>query len=196
MKVKLAMLISLTVLILISLGYPSGLAQTNHEKAGCNIGVLSIRKVFTECKRNAAYREEAEKEQQRIASELEKLSKEIDAARAGLDTLKPGSSDHVKQLEELMEKQAKFEAQQEFQKHYLTLKDQRWTTQLYQEILKVIPEIAKEKGLDVVIEDSDVDLEDASANELMLTIRTHKLLYSDGCVDLTDEVIDKLDKAD
>jgi hypothetical protein len=33
-----------------------------------------------------------------------------------------------------------------------------------------------------------------SYEQLVMTLSTHKVLYSDGCVDLTNEVIAQLDK--
>ncbi len=138
--------------------------------------------------------EEAVAERDSIEKELDKLSKEIEADKAGLKTLKQGSSDHMAQVRQVMTKQANLQAQQEFYKQQIGLKDQQWTEQLFKDILLQTGEIAKEKGLDLVFEKDEIELPAASASELMLTIRTHKLLYSGGCLDITDEVMARLDK--
>ena len=45
-----------------------------------------------------------------------------------------------------------------------------------------------------MFEKDEVEFPTSSANELMLNIRTNKLLYSGGCMDITDEVIALLDE--
>lgn len=158
------------------------------------VGVVSIRKIFQDCKKNARYREETAAEQNKVISELERLSKEIEAEKAGLATLKTGSSDYMALMKEIFLKRASLQAQQEFHKQQLSLKDQRWTEELYQEILQITRQVAEQKGLGLVFEKGEVELPALSANELMLTIRTHKLLYGGGCLDITDEVMARLDK--
>lgn len=49
-----------------------------------NVGVVSIRKIFADCKRNAKYRDQVIAEQGRIAAELDRLSREIEAQNQGL----------------------------------------------------------------------------------------------------------------
>ena len=192
MKFKTITLIFLGVVVLL-MGYEYTQAESKADKLSLNIGVVNVRKIFGECKKNARYREEATAEQDKIVAEMEKLSKEIEADKAGLRTLKAGSSDHLALMKEVFEKQARLEAQREFYKQQMALKDQRWTEELYTNILQETGEVAKQKGLDLVFEKDEIDLSTPSANELMLTIRTHKLLYSDGCLDITDEVMTRVD---
>jgi len=193
MRIQVGLLGCLVGIVLLVFAYGHGWADVTKDEADSRIGVVSIRRVFQECKTNAKYRQEATAEQDKVIAELQKLSKEIEAEKAGLKTLKTGSSDYMEQVRVLLEKQAKLEAEQEFYKQHLALKDQRWTEQLYQEILEVTGEIARQKGLDMVFERNEPELPAPSTNELMLMIRTHKLLYSEGCVDITDEVTSRLD---
>ncbi|MFZ0034508.1 MAG: OmpH family outer membrane protein [Sedimentisphaerales bacterium] len=168
-------------------------SEPRQSGAGLKAGVVSIQKIFQECKRSISYREEAIAEQNRIIAELDKLSKEIEAEKAGLKTLKEDSSDYTVQAKELFEKQASYQAQQEFYKQQLDMKDRLWMKKLYQDILRMAGEIAKEKGLDLVFKEDEVDFSETSASELGLAIRVQKLLYSGGCLDITDEVTARLD---
>ncbi|MGA1979963.1 MAG: OmpH family outer membrane protein [Sedimentisphaerales bacterium] len=160
---------------------------------GLKVAVVSVRKIFQGCKRSASYREGAVAEQDKIIAELEKLSKEIDADKAGLKTLKEGSSDYMARTKDLFEKQASYQAQQEFYKQQMELKDQLWTKELYQDILRIASGVAKEKGLDLVFREDEVDFSETNVSELGLAMRTQKLLYSGGCLDITDEVTARLD---
>jgi len=193
MKIKSIVPAGLILLIVFGLGHQYSRAAPKGQTGGIKIGVVSVRRIFENCKRNAKYRQQAATEQNKVIAELEKLSKEIEAQQAGLRVLKPGSSDHLAQMKELLAKQARLEAEQEFYKQQMALKDQRWTEQLYADILKATDVVAVEKGLDLVFERDEIEFPAPSANELMLTIRTHKILYSGGCTDITDEVTALLD---
>lgn len=168
-------------------------APQTADRPSVKIGVVSVRRLFQNSKKNAVYMEQAGAEQSKIIAELEKLSREIEAERAGLKVLKEGSSDYLTAMRQLLTKQASFQAQQEFHKQQMELKDHQWTEQLYKDILRHTEEVAKQKGLDLVFERDEVELPSPSANELMMTIRTHKLLYSGGCQDITADVLARLD---
>jgi Skp family chaperone for outer membrane proteins len=168
-------------------------SEPKQSGAGLKIAVVSIRKIFQECKKGISYKKEAIAEQDRIIAELDKLSKEIEAEKAGLKTLKENSSDYMVRAKELFEKQASYQARQEFYKQQLELKDKLWTKEIYQDILRIADGVAKEKGLDLVFREDEIDFSETNANELGLAMRVQKLLYSGGCLDITDEVTARLD---
>ena len=196
MKIKIMVLIILSLAVILSFSQGHSSAASKSKGGDPSIGVVSIRRIFQDCKRNARYRQEAGAEQDRIVAELEKLAMEIEAERAGLKTLKSASDDHLALTKEILEKQASLQVQREFHKQQIELKDQRWTEQLYKDILEQTSKVAKQKGLDMVFENDDIDLPAPSANELMLAIRTHKVLYSEGCLDITEAVMAGLDGED
>jgi Skp family chaperone for outer membrane proteins len=157
------------------------------------MGVVSIRKIFRDCKKTAQYREQANAERRQLDAELTKLNNEIKAQREGLKTLKIGSENYLAQVKELLEKQASLQAQQEFHKQQLAIKEQQITEDIYRDILRITGEIARQKGLELVFEASEPDLPASNPTELELSMGTHKLLYGGGCQDITDEVITRLD---
>jgi Skp family chaperone for outer membrane proteins len=194
MKVKTMVLSCLASAVVLLAGYQYTCAQTKAgQSANSKIGVVNVRKVFRSCKRNAKYREQAIAEQSKIKAEEEKLSKEVEAQEAGLKALKPGSTDYMTQYKELLQKRAGLEAQVRFNGQQRIVKDQRWTEQLYQEILKMAGELAQQKGLELVLDVDEPEFPVASADELMMTLSTNKVLYSGGCADLTDEIVTRLD---
>jgi Skp family chaperone for outer membrane proteins len=193
MKIRAMVLSCLICAVILFMGYEYGWAESKADKSSSKIGVVSVRRIFQDSRRNAKYREEAVGEQNRAIAELEKLRAEAEAEEAGLKTLKTGSSDHMAQMKEVLTKRANLQAREEFYKQEIALKDQRWTEELYKKILQITSEVAEQKGLDLVLERSEIEFPALSATELMMTIRTHKLLYSAGCLDITDEVMARLD---
>ena len=157
------------------------------------IGVVSIRRIFRDCKRTAQYRQEANTERQQVNTELTKLDNEISAQKEGLKTLKTGSENYMAQVKEILEKQASLQARQEFHKQQMALKEQRITETIYGDILRITADIAKEKGLDLVFETSEPELPAPNPSQLELSMGMHKLLYGGGCQDITDDVITRLD---
>ena len=93
MKAKLIVVMVFVIAI-------SGLVvSTGAEKAADNkclkIGVVSVRKIFQDCKRNARYKQDITAERDKMEAELDTLSKQIEISKNGLKMLKPGSADYL-----------------------------------------------------------------------------------------------------
>jgi Skp family chaperone for outer membrane proteins len=196
MKTRVIILGCLLCAVVLFIEYGYGEVDSKAESFSSEIGIVSIQKIFQDSNRGTRYRAEAFTEQQRIRAELEKLGKEVEAGEAGLRALKPGSSDYMVQVKEFLEKRANYRARQELYKQQIELKDQLWTKGLYQDILRVTGEVAKEKGLKLVLREDTIDFAETNATELGLDMRIQKLLYSGGCLDITGEVIAQLDAED
>lgn len=193
MKIRILILSCLVLAVVLAGTSNSGSAVGEAGKGGLKVGTISVQKVFGVCKKSARYSEENKAEQDRLNAELDKLDADIRAEEAGLKTLKSGSNDYMTTMKGVLTKRASLQAQQEFYKRQLELKYQRWVEELYVDILRVTSEVAKEKGLDLVIESEKVEFPALSIQDALTSIRTHKVLYSEGCPDFTDEVISRLD---
>jgi len=111
-----------------------------------------------------------------------------------LKAYKPDSSDYMERLQEMVQKQSELKALQEINPRRRVLKEMQWTQNLYQEILRITRELAAQKSLNMVLGADKPEFPFQRYEELVMTLSTHKVLYSDGCVDLTNEVIARLDK--
>jgi len=194
MKIKTAVILSCLIgMAFLSIGYECSRAEPKAE-ACLKVGVVGVRTVFRECKRNINYRQEAITEYNKAIAELERLSKELEADEAGLKTLKQGSPDYLKQYKQILEKQANLNAQREYYKQQRVLKEQQNTEELYKQILQITKELAQQNDLDLVLENYEPQFPMDSTEELVAALNTHKVLYSAGCLDLTNEVIARLDE--
>ena len=195
MKIRAAMVSGcLLFAVVLFMGDEYSRAEVKADIPGLKIGVVNIQRIFLTCKRNVKYEEKTKAEQNKLNAELEKLGAELKAEEAGLKTLKPGSSDYMALVKEILTKRAGLQAQQEFYKRQMELKYQQWIEGLYEDILRETSEVAEQKGLDLVQVKDEIEFPASSVNDAMMAIRTHKLLYSGGCLDITDEVIARLDK--
>jgi len=196
MKVKTLVVIIFLAATVLLVGYEVGLGESEGGSSELKVGIVSMRRVLQECKRSAKYRQEALAERDRVLAELEHLQAEIEADRAALKTRKVGSSDYMAMLKEMLDKQASLQAQQKFYEQQVGVREQTMIEGLYKDILKVVGEVAEEKGLALVFEKSEPELPAASASDLMRTIDTNKLLYSGGGLDISDEVVARLDASE
>lgn len=194
MKARTMVLGFLAGVVILAMGYEYSQAQSKADTSSSKIGTVSIMKVFRNSKRSDAHRNELLAERNKISAAWKTLSEEIAAQEAGLKALKPESSDYLAQRKALIDKQARLEAEQKFYKEQAILKQYKWSKELYQDILRITSELAEQKGLDLVLKKDEIDLLALSVNEISETVRTHKVLYSGGCVDISDEVVARLDK--
>ena len=159
MKIKTIILSCLLSAIVLAFAYDYSRAESkvqgNERRATSDerrfkIGVVSVQNILQNCKRSAKYREEAIAEQNKFIAESDKLRAEIEADKAGLKTLKVGTSDYMARVKEIFEKQASLQAAQEFRKQQISLKDQQWIEGLYKAILQQTSEVAKQDRKSVV----------------------------------------------
>ncbi|MHC4645771.1 MAG: OmpH/Skp family outer membrane protein [Planctomycetota bacterium] len=163
------------------------------DKGGLRIGVVDIRKVVEGSNRMAGYMKEILAEQQRLRVKWDAIAKEIESDKTGLNTLKPGSSDYLIQVKDMLQKQANLRTEQEYYKERMKFKELQITEGFFSDILREVGVLAKEKGLDLVFESSEPRLPASSITQLEFAMGTQKLLYHSGCVDITGEVMARVD---
>ena len=196
MKTKTTFLCCLACVIILAMGYEYSRAQQKTDIPSPKIGAVSILKIFRDCKRSASHQAEMKAEIHKQADVLKKLSEQLKSKEAMLGVLKQDSSDYLTQREEYIKIKTGLEAQREFFNEQKLLKEFRWGKELYRDILRIIREVAEQKGLVTVLETKKIDVPELSLNEFNEALRTHKVLYSGGCIDITDEVIVRLDKGE
>ena len=74
----------------------------------------------------------------------------------------------------------------------MALQEQQMVEGLYKDILRVVGEVADQQGLSLVFEKTVPQFPMPSGESLERTISTHKVLYSSGCLDITDDVMAQL----
>jgi Skp family chaperone for outer membrane proteins len=194
MKIKMAALICLTSLTVLLFVHQYSTAQEMTNVQTLPIGTVDVRRALRDCQATAKYRERTNAENAKMDTEEQDLKRKIQALALGLSALKPSSSDYLEQYKEYLQKQGELKTMQEYNPRLKASKHQQWTETLYQEILRITKELAAAKGLALVLEIDEPQFPITQYEELAMTLNTHKVLYSNGCTDLTDQVIAELDK--
>jgi Skp family chaperone for outer membrane proteins len=194
MKIKTAVLVCLISVVVLLLVHEYSMAQVKNNDTTLPIGIVDVRRALRECNATKKYRERTTAENSKMDAEEQQLTREIQALAAGLRALKPNTSDYLSQYKEYLQKQGDLKALQEFNPRQKATKHQQWTQTLYQEILRLTKVLAAEKRLALVLGSDEPTFPIQQYEELAMTLSTHKVLYNNGCLDLTDEVIAELDK--
>jgi Skp family chaperone for outer membrane proteins len=99
----------------------------------------------------------------------------------------------MKLMNTYMERRAAADAKNKYYEQEMTLKVQRWTESLYQDIRTITAQVAQARGVDIVLATEELSFPAASVRDLLLSIKTDKVLYNNSDLDITDEVLAQLD---
>jgi len=168
-------------------------AQAKIPSAPAKIGVMNLNQVLQGSKKHKAWQEKMNEEEKTIKAELDKLRSELDFINKDLKTLKEGSPDYTKLMRELAEKDGVAAAKEKYYEQEMTYKVKAWTEALYQDIVARVADVAKKNGLDIVLSSEEVEIPSLSMRELLLDIKTNKVLYRSDSLDITSEVLAALD---
>ena len=184
----------IAAVVIMALAIDGNLAQSKSEPgSSLSIGVVSVKRVFDESKKYTSFEEEMTSEQEQVLAQIEKARADVELERTGLKTLKPGSSEYMDQVKALIDKQSKLNAEQEYQKQRLAMKNRQWIEQMHKDIMRIAGEVAQKRDLDLVLQNSEVDISEVPDDMLVLSILARTVMYAGGCIDITDEVIAQLD---
>jgi Skp family chaperone for outer membrane proteins len=193
---KLALVVVLTAIVLILAVWQQGRLDAAAAVAPAKIGVVNVTEVLENSARHKQWQEKMKGQQEAMKAEFQKLNDELEVDQAQLKLRTVGSEEALRLQSQILEKKALLQAKDEFYRTRVEAEMQQWTESLYQKMLTVVKDVAKAKGLDMVIADETLDLPAPTLRDFMLTVKTKKLLYFAEQYDMTAEVLTALDKAE
>jgi len=187
---------------LLVIGLEYSLAAKDKIPASPKIGIVSVKDVFDKSPMKADVEKELSADADKKFAELKKLEETLEADKAALSKRKEGSEDYMQLLQTVLQEQSKLDAQKEFYQQELSMKEMQSKEKLYRKILEAIATVAKEKGLDIILSRDDNYLNQPDTNppaqspsDLLLTTKTHKLLYFNPGLDVTADVVTAMAKS-
>ncbi len=157
------------------------------------VGMVSVMTVIQKCQINADQMAALNAEQDRMIREQTKEDEDLKAEAQVLKMLILGTDDYNTQLQLVISKQAAFQGKAEYYKQYLEAKDVQWKNELYKKILAAVTKVSEAQGLTIVLERTEPTFP-INTKGFAMTVSTHKLIYSKGCVDITEDVIAEIDQ--
>lgn len=140
-------------------------------------------------------RTDSDNEINALGEELKKsaaeLKEEFDALQAGLKNFK---GDALKDQEaRVLKKASEMAVQQDFFERRMAMESRLKTLDIYAHLKAGIESYAKENGIVLVLSAEDVNMNEArTAQELQMKISLRKVMYADPSLDITKQVVEKL----
>jgi Skp family chaperone for outer membrane proteins len=193
---KMTVIMILVLLVCVGLwGYRVTQAQDTATPAALKVGVVDVAKIMSECQECLDRDKMIQEKKQKVRAELTKMSGEADAMRQELEnTLKPGSSEYLSQMQKWFDKMALREAYEKGQTQAFAADSQAWNEVFYKKMEAEIGKIARQDGFTLILDKDEVPLQARSASELSALIRTRKVLFSSASLDLTGKVLESMDR--
>lgn len=147
--------------------------------------------------------QEAQDKNKTKADELRRLDEEQKAKAQAIENLKKdrenfkkGSPEYAERNQQILQKSVELQSWNELQKLDLTRRQKDEIKSFYDKINAAIQQVATDKKLDLVIADFSVeippDLDTVNPEQLQQIIRQKQVLYTAKGVDISDEVINRL----
>ena len=192
MKIRTTIVLCcLSALLVLAMGHRSP-AQQDAVEPWNRIGVVSVMKVLRLSEKNAEHLKKMNAERNERHAELQKRVEDLQADEASLRTMRPDSEDYLAQYRSMFLKQGELESLDKFYTQTFEAEKNRWSQKIYQEILQASGHVAQEMGLKMVFERTEPEF--PMPPELLgQAVSSHKLIYYDLPVDITNQVIERID---
>ncbi len=195
-KVVFGVIASLACLYLFSL---SGIqakepGAASSSSRGLKIGVVDLNAVFEKYeKRKAsdAQLKEQEKQYQKIINDKKK---ELVSLNEKIQLLDLGSEARKKDEETFEKKNMELESYAKFAEKSLMRKYKEYFGRLYAEVHKEVEDIGRREQYDLIIKKEEPELQSGGISELQFKVGIKTVLYHSESVDMTNQVIDNLNK--
>jgi Skp family chaperone for outer membrane proteins len=132
-------------------------------------------------------REEMERQAAQRAQRIEQLSDVLSG-------LKVGSKTYEEKVQEMMKLRMEGEAWASLKQRMAEREHRQLTQEMYEEIVAVISAVARQRGYDLVLHRDTIPLESRSSGELLNKIAQRKVLYARKAVDITDVVLELVNR--
>lgn len=181
----LCCLICVAVSLLPNLSGP-GNAANRVTEGPQKIAVIRILELLRDQAASDEHRKEMITERNQANRELEQLNRQANEAEQALKTFTVGTDDYIDQLGKVMEAQARLQSRKEFLDRQMSMKQQLWTQDTYNKIVRATTEVAQAKGYGVVLAADPNGLPLSETFSAMIAMQ--KVVYAGGCPDITEEV--------
>src|SRR5215212_10637420 len=164
------------------------------------IATVNAARVFNEIQEKKDLTAKMENDQKSLqAADVDKKTKLKDLQSAR-EALKPDAPQYEQANKDLMQAAVDYEVWQRIQGANIQRMQKQQMLNIFNKITTAVGEVAKQKGLDLVIaeqrpEVQDAQLEQMTVDQLRIVINQRNVLFSNPTVDISNDVIAAMDAA-
>lgn len=158
------------------------------------VGVVDLNNVFEKYEKRKmfdAQLKEQEKQYQKIVNDKKK---ELVSLSEKIQLLDLGSEARKKDEETFEKKNMELESYAKFAEKSLMKRYKDYFESLYTEVCKEVEDIGKREQYDLIIKKEEPELQSGGISELQFKVGIKTVLYHSDSVDITNQVIDRLNK--
>jgi len=159
------------------------------------VAVCDVQQIFTGYNKATDLLAKLNDKRQALAAELEQRSKAIESLQQEMDALKKGSSEYQSRLAEVERLRIDLAVSRQFGEAKILAEHRQLTMEMYDEMVSAISQVAKDRGVEVVLHADRGLMETDETMELLAQIRVRTVLYWEPSLDITQEVLARLNKA-
>jgi len=163
--------------------------------AGPSVAVCDITQLFNNYQRAKDLSGQFEQRRTTLRLENDNRGKELDKAKAELDGYKLGSEAYEKKFNEIQKLTLDRKSWLEYQETVVMRDHHRLTREMYDEVTKMIGRLAKDRNIRLVLFRERDQIESDNTPQLLNQIERRKVLYADDGIDITDQVLGRLNEA-
>ena len=182
----------LVVLICLS-GYLGARASGVLSSRPTAVAVVDIQAVFESLKEKMQIEADIKDRLSGLSEQEEQKKKDLQALQSDLDILAPGSPSFLEKQDELERGAINLQSWRNFQNSKLNRERALYIERLYRKMVDAVGQTATDNGFDVVlVKEKPVDFSNAKPEALTTLIQLRKVLWAAEELDLTDQVIQKM----
>jgi Skp family chaperone for outer membrane proteins len=176
-----------------SMGQPASSAPA--ADAG-RVAVVDVVRIFNECAQIKDLNDKMKQDSDDFTKEANQRRKVIEDKQIALGAFTPGTSDYESRRKELIRLNIEANVWLKVTEQGLDQEKFDWTRIIYQQTVAAAGEVARERGIELVLQSSEfrpLEIEQ-SIQALRRVIQDRPVLYSAAQADITDAVIRRLDR--
>ncbi len=159
---------------------------------GLPIGVVDMVKVFNDSEQWKAINDSLKAKSRQADQEAEKRKEEIAAKTKELDAYKVNTPEWTKCGEEVLRLRTSAEVWAATEKARVEQLKAYWVQKNYDDVNKAVKEIARQRGLSLVLMREDLDKDTQDSSRMFAQIINRKVVYCDERMEVTADVLKKL----
>ena len=170
-------------------------ATTKPAARATSVAVCDVLAVLTRCERARMLSAKFSGQLKNIEQQAKQDEQKLRDAEQSLEELAAGTAAYERQYQAVSRMAVGFDIQNKTAQANIKRKYYIATLSLYKEITDTVAELAKQRGIDIVIYRDGRALAGRSIQDIQRQMSGRKVLYAAGELDITDEVLKKMNAA-
>lgn len=156
------------------------------------VAVVAVQRVFNTCKEKADIDASFRSALEQAEADRETRAKQIQQLQYDLELIAPDANAYSEKRSEIERSLVELQVESTFRKNQVVREQMLRYDALYHKLKEVCAEAARESGYDLVLFRESDELKYKTPQELVNQIGGRKVLYASEDLDITDQVIQKL----